>query len=65
MEVFKAHLAISFHALGKKIEVKVFDVYTPDFSKGVGFQNYNNWSNFLKSYLISGVLNINSIIFAH
>ena len=61
----EAHLAISFHALGKKIEVKGFDVYTPDFPKGVGFQNYNNWSNFLKSYLMSGVLNINAIIFAH
>lgn len=42
MEVLKAHLAIGFHGLGKKIEVKGFDVYTPDFPKGVGFQNYNN-----------------------
>ena len=54
-----------FPWLRKEIEVKGFDVYTPDFPKGVGFQNYNNWSNLLKSYLISGVLNINSIIFAH
>lgn len=65
MEVLEAHLAISFHALGKKIEVKGFDVYTLDFPKGVGFPNYSNWSNLLKSYLMSGVLNINSIIFAH
>ena len=65
MEVFKAHLAIGFHGLGKKIEAKGFDVYTLDFPKGVGFQNYNNWSNLLKSYLMSGLLNINSIIFAH
>lgn len=41
------------------------DVYTPDFPTGVGFQNYENWSNLLKTYVSSGILNEDTIVFAH
>lgn len=51
--------------LRKQIESKGLDVYTPDFPTGVGYQNYKNWSSLLKSYLDSGILNENTIIFAH
>ena len=51
--------------LRKEIESKELDVYTPDFPTGVGFQNYDNWSKLLKVYLESGILNENTIIFAH
>lgn len=44
---------------------KGLEVYTPDFPTGVGFQNYENWSNLLKVYVTSGILNENTIIFAH
>ncbi len=40
-------------------------VYTPDFPTGVGYQNYTNWSKLLKAYVESGVLNENTVIYAH
>ncbi len=40
-------------------------VYTPDFPTGVGYQNYTNWSKLLKTYVESGVLNENTVIYAH
>lgn len=41
------------------------EVYTPDFPTGVGFQNYIDWSKILKCYLEAGLINENTIIFAH
>lgn len=49
----------------KEIESKGLEVYTPDFPTGVGFQNYENWSRLLKTYVDSGILNENTIIYAH
>lgn len=40
-------------------------VYTPDFPTGVGYQNYNNRSKLLKTYVESKILNENTIIYAH
>ena len=54
-----------FPWLRKEIESKGLEVYTPDFPTGVGFQNYENWSKLLKAYLESGILNENTIVFAH
>ena len=54
-----------FPWLRKEIESKDLNVYTPDFPTGVGFQNYENWSKLLKVYLESGIINENTIIFAH
>lgn len=51
--------------LRKIIESYERDVYTPDFPTGVGFQNYENWSNLLKTYVSSGILNENTVVFAH
>jgi len=51
--------------LRKKIENSQFEVYTPDFPTGIGFQNYENWSSLLKVYLDCNILNENTIIFAH
>ena len=49
----------------KEIEKRNFEVYTPDFPTGVGYQNYNNWSKLLKCYLDLGIINENTTIFAH
>lgn len=51
--------------LRKEIENRNLEVYTPDFPTGVGYQNYENWSNILKIYLDAGILNENTTIFAH
>ncbi len=51
--------------LRQEIEKRNLDVYTPDFPIGVGYQNYNNWAKLLKCYLGAGILNENTIIFAH
>jgi len=40
-------------------------VYTPDLPTGVGYQNYDNWSNVLKCYVETGIINENTVIFAH
>ena len=40
-------------------------VYTPDFPSGVGYQNFDNWSKLLNSYVESGILNEKTIIYAH
>ncbi len=40
-------------------------VYTPDFPTGVGYQNYDNWSKLLNVYLEAGLINENTVIFAH
>ena len=51
--------------LREQIEKSGGDVYTPDFPTGVGFQNYENWSKLMKCYLETGILNENTVIFAH
>lgn len=51
--------------LRKEIEDRNLEVYTPDFPTGVGYQNYENWSKLLKCYLEAGIINENTIIFAH
>ena len=40
-------------------------VYTPDFPSGGGYQNYENWEKLLKCYVDFGIINENTIIFAH
>ena len=51
--------------LRKEIEDKNLEVYTPDFPIGVGYQNYENWSKLLKTYVDANIINENTIIFAH
>lgn len=51
--------------LRKEIENRNLEVYTPDFPIGVGYQNYENWSNLMKAYVKSNIINENTIIFAH
>ena len=51
--------------LRKELESKNLKVYTPDFPIGVGFQNYENWSNLLKTYVEAKILDENTVIFAH
>lgn len=51
--------------LRKAIENKNLEVYTPDFPTGVGYQNYENWSKLLKTYVDANIINENTIIFAH
>jgi len=54
-----------FPWLRKEIEEKNLEVYTPDFPTGVGIQNYDNWSKLLKVYVESGIVNENTVVFAH
>lgn len=51
--------------LRREIEKKDLEVYTPDFPTGVGYQNYENWSKLLKTYVDVNIINENTIIFAH
>jgi hypothetical protein len=51
--------------LRKEIEKKKLEVYTPDAPTGVGFQNYENWSKLYKTYIDAGIINGDTIIFAH
>lgn len=51
--------------LRNELEKEGLEVYTPDFPTGVGFQNYNNWSRLLKSYVEAGIINENTVIYAH
>lgn len=54
-----------FPYLRKELENKEKIVYTPDFPTGVGYQTYENWKKLLKCYVDFGILNENTIIFAH
>lgn len=54
-----------FPWLRKEIENKGLEVYTPDFPTGVGFQNYENWSELLKTYVNAGIITENTIIYGH
>lgn len=51
--------------LRKKIEKQNGIVYTPDMPTGVGVQTYENWERILLVYADCGLLNENTIIFAH
>ena len=54
-----------FPYLRKEIEKRNLVVYTPDFPTGVGYQNYNNWESVLESYVRAGLINEDTIIYAH
>lgn len=51
--------------LRSEIEKKELDVYTPDLPTGVDYQNYTNWSNVMDGYVNAGIINENTVIFAH
>ena len=51
--------------LRAELEKENKEVYTLDFPTGVGYQNYDNWSRLLKTYVESGIINDNTIIYAH
>jgi predicted alpha/beta hydrolase family esterase len=51
--------------LRRELENRNLRVYTPDFPIGVGFQNYENWSNLLKTYVEAKILDENTVVFAH
>ena len=40
-------------------------IYVPDFPKGVGYQNYDNWTKLLKTYVDIGLINESTTIIAH
>lgn len=54
-----------FPYLRSEIEKRELICYTPDFPTGVGYQNYENWSKLLEAYVSAGLINENTIIFAH
>ena len=56
-----------FPWLRKSIEnsIEGVQVYTPDLPTGVGYQNYNNWSRILKVYFEAGLINENTVVYAH
>jgi len=47
------------------IESEEKEVYVPDFPIGVGYQNFENWSKLLKTYLDLGLINENTTIIGH
>lgn len=51
--------------LRKELENRQLTVYTPDLPSGVGFQNYENWEKIMKCYAECGLINEDTIIFAH
>lgn len=51
--------------LRENLEKEDLIVYTPDLPTGIGFQNYDNWSRILKEYVKVGLINENTIIYAH
>ena len=51
--------------LRNELEKRELEVYTPDFPTGVGYQNYENWSKVLETYLTAGLITENTIIFGH
>lgn len=54
-----------FPYLRRELEKRELVVYTPDMPSGVGYQNYDNWSNVMKAYVDAGIINENTVIFAH
>lgn len=51
--------------LRKELDNRQLTVYTPDLPSGVGFQNYENWEKIMKCYVECGLINEDTIIFAH
>lgn len=51
--------------LRKEIEKRELKVYTPDLPTGVGYQKYQNWEKLLESYLSAGIINEETVIYAH
>lgn len=51
--------------LRREIENRGGIVYTPDMPTGVGFQNYENWEKVMKCYVDAGLVNEETVIFAH
>lgn len=51
--------------LREEIANRNLEVYTPDLPSGVGYQNYTNWENIMREYVKAGLINENTIIFAH
>lgn len=47
------------------IDAKGKQVYVPNFPIGVEYQNYDNWSKLLKTYLNIGLINENTTIIGH
>lgn len=54
-----------FSWLQNFIESEGKEVYVPHFPIGVGYQNFENWSKLLKTYLDLGLINENTTIIAH
>lgn len=54
-----------FPYLRKEIENRELVCYTPDFPTGVGYQSYESWSNILEIYLKAGLINEDTVIYAH
>lgn len=54
-----------FPYLRSELEKKELTVYTPDMPTGVGYQNYDNWSQVMDAYVTSGIINENTVVFAH
>ena len=54
-----------FPYLRKEIESRNLEVYTPDFPTGIGYQNYTIWERVLEAYVSAGLINENTVIFAH
>ena len=54
-----------FPFLRNELENRNLIVFTPDFPTGVCYQNFNNWSNLLECYVTSGIINENTVVFAH
>lgn len=54
-----------FPYLRSELEKRELTVYTPDMPIGVGYQNYDNWSKVMDAYVSAGVVNENTIVFAH
>lgn len=51
--------------LYRELQSRDREVYVPDFPTGVGYQNYENWSKLLKTYLEAGLIGEKTTIFAH
>ena len=51
--------------LRSQIEERERVVYTPDLPSGVGYQNYESWSKIMKCYVEDGIINENTVVFAH
>ncbi len=54
-----------FPYLRNEIEKRELVVYTPDLPTGVEYQNYDNWSKTIESYVSAGIINEDTIIYAH